>query len=157
MFFRKQDAAEPWEGDQLEVGKASPPNGSPDLTTSRGRFYSRLKSWKSDERTFPRTRHHIQWLIHNCIVHPLISVFPVTFLLELHELSSRWLSLRSEYRYDRQKSFVLTSPKVPTPKSRFFWVLHNSVSHVLIGLFPVQPFFFFHDWSAKQMGTPNWF
>lgn len=157
MFFDRDYDAETSTIGTVTGGDFVPVVLSNDLTTSRGRFNSRVEAFKQDGKAFPRTRHHGHWLLHNLVVHPLIAVFPVTFLLELHGLSSRWLNFRTEYRYDRQKSFVLTSPKVPTPKSRFFWVIHNLVSHVLIGLFPLRPFFFFHDWSAKRMGTPNWF
>lgn len=165
MFFRdpEYDAEEATTG-TTTASQFVATGPAEDLTTSRGRFYSRLERWKKDGKAFPRTRHHVQWLIHNCVVHPLIAVAPVTFLLELHELSSRWLNVPRRTvetdgvsKYLHGRSFVLTSPVIPKAKSRFFWLLHNTAGHILIGLLPIRPFFFFHDWSAKQMGAPNWF
>lgn len=33
----------------------------------------------------------------------------------------------------------------------FWWVVHNAVSHLLIGLVPIKPFFRFHDWTSRKM------
>lgn len=32
-----------------------------------------------------------------------------------------------------------------------WWLVHNLIAHVLIGLFPFKPFFQFHDWTSRRM------
>ncbi len=32
-----------------------------------------------------------------------------------------------------------------------WWLIHNLISHPLIGLFPVKPFFRLHDWTSHHM------
>lgn len=43
----------------------------------------------------------------------------------------------------------------PDPASwarhRAWWVIHNSIAHPLIALFPYRPLFNFHDWTSHKM------
>ena len=34
---------------------------------------------------------------------------------------------------------------------RLWWLVHNAVSHPLIGLVPRRPLFRFHDWTSRKM------
>lgn len=34
-----------------------------------------------------------------------------------------------------------------------WWIVHNCISHPLIGILPIGPFFRFHDWTSHKMGT----
>jgi hypothetical protein len=130
------------------------PVGTTDITeekmsqTSHGRFYQRLALFKGDGKAYPRLRHFGFWLIHNCLVHPLLGVVPRPFVLDLHELSSRWLN-------QKRNPFVFpfVYPKIP---SYFLWFFHNVFAHILIGVFPIRPMFAFHDWTATLMGVPDW-
>jgi len=42
---------------------------------------------------------------------------------------------------------------VPPLRLLPYWVLHNVVARPLIGLAPIKPFFDFHDWTAKKIGS----
>ncbi len=32
-----------------------------------------------------------------------------------------------------------------------WWLVHNLVAHILIGILPIKPFFDFHDWTSIKM------
>lgn len=51
----------------------------------------------------------------------------------------------SQVRYDKRKS------EHPWLKHTAWWFVHNCVSHVLIGVLPLKPFFDFHDWTSRKM------
>lgn len=51
----------------------------------------------------------------------------------------------SEGRYAKRKT------KVPWVQHTMWWVIHNCVSHPLIGVLPFRPFFRFHDWTSVKM------
>lgn len=51
----------------------------------------------------------------------------------------------SKDRYDKRRA------EQPWAKHRFWWLVHNTVSHPLIGLVPWRPMFRFHDWTSKKM------
>ena len=36
-------------------------------------------------------------------------------------------------------------------KYAFYWWLHNVPIHILIGFFPITPFFKLHDWSSDKL------
>jgi hypothetical protein len=35
----------------------------------------------------------------------------------------------------------------------WWWVVHNCVSHPMIGILPIKPFFEFHDWTSKKINA----
>jgi hypothetical protein len=37
------------------------------------------------------------------------------------------------------------------PRHYFWWVVHNIIAHILIGLIPIKTFFDFHDWTSKRL------
>lgn len=118
---------------------------------SGGRYPNRVKVFEADGRPFPKTRHHILWMLHNCVVHPLLALNRSRYTVELHDLSSDWLS--------DVRSKGWSSP-VPiggnAPKSRAWWFFHNAVAHPLIGLLPVSWAFKLHDLSAEKMQARGW-
>lgn len=146
MFFRDEGPREPvvLTQEELDVMARVAKRNS----TSAGRFQYRLNVFKTDGRPHPVLRHWGFWVIHNCVVHPMMAVSPSSFLLELHELSSYWVNHRSG-----SALYFNLPPKI---KSRFWWTLHNFIGHMAIGILPIKPCFAFHDWSAPKMGSPDW-
>lgn len=56
--------------------------------TTWDRYIMRKKDWGD---VFPNTgwmRHKFHWILHNCIVHVLIGLFPSKIICKLHDWSS---------------------------------------------------------------------
>jgi hypothetical protein len=53
----------------------------------------------------------------------------------------------AQARYEERKE------KVPLRRLVFWWFVHNSIAHPLIGVLPIKPFFDFHNWTAKRIGS----
>lgn len=47
--------------------------------------------------------------------------------------------------------FVKRKHEVPWLTHTFWWLVHNCVSHPLIGILPLKPLFRFHDWTSYRM------
>jgi hypothetical protein len=47
--------------------------------------------------------------------------------------------------------FAKRSAEVPWNTHMFWWFVHNSIAHPLIGFLPWKPFFQFHDWTSRKM------
>ncbi len=128
-------------------------------TGAEQRFHARIPLFVKDGRPNPRLRHHTHWLIHNCIVHPLLGVIPNQRTAELHSLSSNWLNHRAGDWKQRLRGGAYQTfspiPQIPEGK-RGWWLLHNVVAHMAIGLCPTKPAFDLHDWSAEKMDVPGW-
>lgn len=45
--------------------------------------------------------------------------------------------------------------RASTALHHFWWVVHNCVSHPLIGIAPVKPFFDFHDWTSHKINLTD--
>jgi len=60
---------------------------SSDETGSEDRFKKRLDVFRQDNK--PIFKHHIWWLIHNCVVHPLIGFFPCKTTFDWHDYTSK--------------------------------------------------------------------
>jgi hypothetical protein len=69
---------------------------------SEGRYDERQRNWRNG--TFPvaaplaasnavvgAAKHHIWWLIHNLVAHPVIGVAPVRWAFDFHDWTSRKL------------------------------------------------------------------
>lgn len=41
------------------------------------------------EKEMPPAKHDFWWIIHNCVAHPLIGVFPTKVMFDLHDWTSR--------------------------------------------------------------------
>jgi hypothetical protein len=39
----------------------------------------------------------------------------------------------------------------PRARHHAWWLVHNCISHPLIGLLPIKLFFDFHDWTSRMM------
>lgn len=60
--------------------------------------------------------------------------------------------LGSEGRYQaREARFVQDKRPAPKTRHRGWWVLHNCVVHVALGLVPCRATFWFHDWTSKKL------
>jgi len=40
-----------------------------------------------------------------------------------------------------------------TAMHHYWWFVHNCVCHPLIGVFPIKPFFDFHDWTSRKINA----
>jgi hypothetical protein len=47
--------------------------------------------------------------------------------------------------------YVARKLKVGPVRHAFFWWLHNTVAHPLIGVFPFRFAFKFHDWTSRKL------
>ena len=53
----------------------------------------------------------------------------------------------------RQGWWKKTGKKFPLVRHHFWWVLHNVVSHPLLGLFPTKSMVWFHDWTSQHLNV----
>jgi hypothetical protein len=51
----------------------------------------------------------------------------------------------------RIEKFRKAEKRFPILQHYFWWFVHNCVTHPLIGLIPVKPFFQFHDWTSVKL------
>lgn len=94
----------------------------------------------------PLFRHHLWWLLHNCISHPLLGVFPTKGMVWFHDWTSQHLNCRDHIRPSPM-------PEIPSYRA---WMWHNVAGHMAIGLIPVKGSFEFHDRTSEGMGVPLW-
>lgn len=122
-------------------------------TGSEQRYRARIPLFTADGKPRPLLRHYTHWFVHNCIVHPLLGVLPNQRTAELHQLSSNWLNRKkASWDFAMIQRFPLHVPE----EKRGWWIAHNVVAHMAIGLCPTRPAFAFHDWTAKKMDVPGW-
>lgn len=90
--------------------------------------------------------HLAAWVLHNCVAHPLLGLFPGPRTAALHDATADWLNLRRE------------PSRSPAPKVRvpWAWILHNCVAHPLMGVAPRARWFAFHDATAEWLGVDGW-
>ncbi len=134
-----------------ESGRHTNGTTQPPETTSAERYVMRQKRFRLDGRPHPGLRHHVAWLAHNLVAHPLLAIAPNRATAELHELTSQWLN--NPWQSGRVRIIERTAPEI---NNRATWVLHNLVAHVAIGTVPCKATFAFHDWTAKIMKVPGW-
>lgn len=63
-------------------------------------------------------------------------------------------NLRTSFgRYQHRKIawFVKLQNWTWVPRHYFWWFVHNSVVHPLLGILPVKPLFDLHDWTSKKL------
>jgi hypothetical protein len=58
-----------------------------DETGAEDRFVKRIAAFKEEEK--PVYKHHVWWLIHNCVAHPLIGVLPCKKTFDFHDWTSK--------------------------------------------------------------------
>ncbi len=119
-------------------------------TGAQKRFSERLIKFETDGKPNPELRHAALWLIHNCVAHPLLGLLPGQHTTELHELTSCWLN-----KFPVQDLDMVMAPTI-TDENRGWWLFHNLIAHVFIGVAPIQEAFDLHDWSATKMGVKGW-
>lgn len=54
---------------------------------SKDRFHARIDQFK--QKQIPAAIHHMWWVIHNCVAHPMIGFFPVKASFDFHDYTSR--------------------------------------------------------------------
>lgn len=136
---------------------------------SMARYQARLDRFQKDGQPWPRLRHHTLWVLHNCIVHPILAVCPKAPVVEVHDLTSQWLNQSPAKSIPERQYPVIRSTlglagmhsrtivaKVPEVKKPVAWFVHNAVAHTLIGVLPCRLTFAFHDRTAETMGIRGW-
>lgn len=114
---------------------------------AQDRFLRRLNKWVHRTPSIPALKHHFWWLLHNCVAHPLIGIYPSTTTVRFHDYTSRWLNL----------NFRIPNSDLPDIQGkRWKWVKHNIFHHILIGVLPLPIFFEWHDQGAEEMEVENW-
>lgn len=53
----------------------------------------------------------------------------------------------------RIEKFKKAEKRFPVLQHYFWWFLHNCITHPLIGLIPIKPFFNFHDWTSVKLNA----
>ena len=145
MFSTDDD--DDWEAEAPLPFKEKPAERSED------RYEARRKLFEGDGRPYPRLRHYGFWWLHNCVVHPLLGLFPSNATVQFHALSSAWLNhIEGPFLVAKE----MLGMKVPEIGNRRMWVWHNLISHVLIGIVPCSRTFAGHDETAKKMNVPGW-
>ena len=43
--------------------------------------------------------------------------------------------------------------RFPRLRHHFWWMIHNCVAHILIGIMPFNIFFRFHDWTSDKINV----
>lgn len=62
--------------------------------------------------------------------------------------------LGSEGRFPiRERKFIKQDKRFPRAQHRFWWIMHNCIAHVAIGLFPHSKTFWLHDWTSKKLNA----
>lgn len=54
---------------------------------SQQRFKARIEEFK--KKALPVAVHHAWWVVHNCVAHPLIGLFPSKPTFDFHDYTSR--------------------------------------------------------------------
>ncbi len=74
-----------WKFDE-EENEVVKKESTSDETGSEERFEKRVEVFKQEEE--PIYKHHVWWLIHNCIAHPLIGIVPCKATFDFHDWTS---------------------------------------------------------------------
>lgn len=53
----------------------------------------------------------------------------------------------------RIEKFRKAEKKFPVLQHYFWWVMHNCITHFLIGIIPIKIFFKFHDWTSVKLNV----
>lgn len=60
----------------------------------------------------------------------------------------------SHARYERRKRLWKDKGvSLPLVRHYLWWLVHNCVSHPTLGLLPLRPMVWFHDWTAKHLNV----
>lgn len=62
--------------------------------------------------------------------------------------------LGSSGRYEaRIRKFRDARKRLPVVQHKFWWVFHNCVAHMLLGISPCQWSFRLHDWTSRKLNA----
>lgn len=115
---------------------------------SNTRDLERRIRWFYKVNFCPILRYRIWWIIHNCIIHPILGFLPIKPIVFAHD----WTSMRLNLYVKIKKSPI---PQL-TIEKYIPWIIHNVAAHSIIGIFPTEKTFLFHDKTAKKMNVHNW-
>jgi len=59
---------------------------------SEGRFHAREEKFVDKQVPLPRWQHRFWWLVHNCVAHPALGVYPTEKTFQFHDWTSRKLN-----------------------------------------------------------------
>jgi hypothetical protein len=113
---------------------------------ARERFFERQLIFAYRHGSAGRLVHALAWLVHNCLVHPILGLFPCSASVKLHDLSADWLN----------QSPRSASASLPRIDNRRAWIVHNCLAHFAMGVAPFGPVFRAHDRSAERMNVEGW-
>jgi hypothetical protein len=72
------------------------------------------------------------------------------FGFHYHEMET----LGSAERFPKRiEKFKKANKRFPMLQHYFWWITHNCVTHFLIGILPIKPFFKFHDWTSVKLNA----
>ena len=119
--------------------------------TSEGRYRQRLVLWTGSHDGLSLwaawARHRGWWLLHNLVAHPLLAFVRGPRAVAFHDWTSRRLNLGT--------GEGIGSPP-PDVRRPLWWIVHNALSHVAIGVAPCKATFRWHDATARRMGVLGW-
>ncbi len=55
--------------------------------------------------------------------------------------------------YARIEKFRAKGRSFPVVRHHFWWLFHNCVAHMLIGLVPFKWSFWLHDWTSRKLNA----
>lgn len=114
-----------------------------------------------------KQQHYLLWVLHNCLAHFILAFFPNHYAFEFHELTNKWMNgevasaLVPTYqkekglygvRYVYRQAFDYKPVMIKGKYRKFWWVFHNAVVHMMVGLLPFKPLMKIYNWSAKKVG-----
>ena len=110
------------------------------------RFFERQLIFAHRHGRAGRLTHALAWLVHNCLAHPILGLFPSRPSLWLHDRTADWLN----------QSPTPTRSSRPQIHDRRAWLVHNCLAHPAMGLAPMGLAFRAHDRSAQDMKVEGW-
>jgi len=110
---------------------------------SVGRFYKRIEKFRNRnelKREFYKTQLGLRKHILECIAKgeptgTSVKGWDEKFLKDTENL---------------KKPIIWIHPVI---EHHFWWILHNNIAHLLIGLIPIKLFFDFHDWTSRKLNA----
>ncbi|MBL4845274.1 MAG: hypothetical protein JKY65_07100 [Planctomycetes bacterium] len=76
----------------------------------------------------------------------------VEILTDDQEAQEEALGKSSHARYlHRRQRFLDQAPTCPRLKHSAWWIAHNCVAHIAIGLVPCRSTFWLHDWTSRRL------
>ena len=67
-----------------------------------------------------------------------------------HRLEAEELGSAGRY-HARVERFETDGMRAPRARHRAWWVVHNCIAHMVLGIAPCQTTFRFHDWTSRRL------